>query len=135
MAKTKLNQEVINTAAKYVALGTPVKYICDSLLISEVTWYSWYNKGEELDDDRILETKFFKSVKKAKGDLIARNLQVIEKAAQEGTWTAAAWKLERLDFENFGRKEKLEHSGKIDKKVDKEELKQEIEKLNKELGL
>ena len=113
MAKTKLNQEVINTAAKYVALGTPVKYICDSLLISEVTWYSWYNKGEELNDDRTLETKFFKSVKKAKGDLIARNLQVIEKAAQDGTWTAAAWKLERLDFENFGKKEKLEHSGKV----------------------
>jgi len=135
MAKTKLNQEVINTAAKYVALGTPVKYICDSLLIDESTWYGWYNKGEELEDDRNLYTKFFKSVKKAKGDLIARNLQVIEKAAQEGTWTAAAWKLERLDFENFGRKEKLEHSGKIDKKVDKEELKQEIEKLNKELGL
>jgi len=113
MAKTKLNQEVINIAIKYITLGTPVKYICDSLMISEVSWYAWYNKGEELDDERTLETKFFKSVKKAKGDMVARKLQMIDKAAAEGTWTAAAWVLERMDFENFGRKEKLEHSGEL----------------------
>ena len=118
MAKTKLNQELIKTAAKYVALGTPVKYICDALIINESTWYSWYNKGKENDDDRTLEVKFYKSIKKSKGDLIARNLKHIEQAADNGTWQAAAWKLERLDFENFGRKEKHEHSGKIKQEID-----------------
>ena len=105
MAKTKLTEEVIKTAVKYIALGTPVKYICDALMISEVTWYAWFNEGEKAQDDRKLTTKFFKSVKKAKGDMIARNLKHIEQAADNGTWTAAAWKLERLDPENFGKKD------------------------------
>jgi hypothetical protein len=140
MAYTKLNNKVIETASKYVALGTPVKYICDSLLISEVTWYSWYNKGmeandKETNDNETLETKFFKSVKKAKGDLIARNLQVIEKAAQNGTWTASAWKLERLDFENFGKKEKREHSGNIGNKQYNDMTEAELLELAKERGI
>jgi hypothetical protein len=88
--KPKLNENVIKTASQYVGLGTPVKYVCDALCINETTWYAWYNKGEETNDDRTLETKFYKSIKKAKGDLIARNLKVIEKAANEGTWQAAA---------------------------------------------
>lgn len=54
----------------------------------------------------------------------------IKKASQD-TWQAAAWYLERKDFEKWGRKEKVEHSG--DKKnpilVD---VKIEIKKLSDE---
>ena len=106
MAKLKLTKEIIKTASNYRALGTPIKTICDAIDIDESTWFDWYNKGEKLKDDRTLYTQFSKSVKKAKADMIARNLQKIDKASDDGIWQAAAWKLERLDPENFGKKDR-----------------------------
>ena len=53
----------------------------------------------------------FRGTKKAEGQRLAAWLAVIEKAASEGElWQAAAWKLERLYPETYGRK-RLEVSG------------------------
>jgi hypothetical protein len=142
-AKTKLTKEIIDIAKQYISVGTPVIHVCNALTITEPTWYGWFNKGEDIynnetltDEEREkdLYFKFFKVVKKAKADLIARNLQIIEKAAETGNWTAAAWKLERLDYENFGKKEKLEHSGHTVHTLTSANTDELIEKA-KELGM
>jgi len=65
-------------------------------------------KRETATENKYLE--FLESIKKAVQLARQVNLAVIHKAAQDGSWQAAAWFLERTDFEHFGNKSKLEHS-------------------------
>ena len=60
---------------------------------------------------------FLDSIKRAIQAARQVNLAVICKAAQDGSWQAAAWFLERTDFEEFGNKSKFEHTGKDGKPV------------------
>jgi hypothetical protein len=54
------------------------------------------------DNERLLE--FLASVEKAEADAHARNLLLIQTAAQGGTWQAAAWFLERKYPHLYGRR-------------------------------
>ena len=56
-------------------------------------------------------------------------LAKIEKAANEGTWQAAAWKLERRYPEQYGRQvTSVQHSGKVDvSKLSDDELRAIVE--------
>ncbi len=56
------------------------------------------------------------------------NKEIIDKAAADGKWQAAAWKLERRYPSQYGRQEKrlLEHSGEI--KADKEDIDTRLKK-------
>jgi hypothetical protein len=61
-------------------------------------------------------------------DVLKRNLEIIDKAAADGKWQAAAWKLERRYPTQYGRQEKrlLEHSGEIT--TEKEDVDTRIKK-------
>ena len=64
--------------------------------ISHETFYNW------LDD-----LTFRDAVEKAEADAEARFVGQIVKAAHDGTWTAAAWWLERRRREHYGKQERL----------------------------
>ena len=49
------------------------------------------------------DIEFFEDVKTAQGKAAVHWLMKIEKSANEGVWQAAAWKLERLYPEDYGR--------------------------------
>lgn len=89
---------------------------CNYAGISYQTFKNWRNKAE---DDNIPEfVSFFAKLKEVEAKTALRWLAKIEKASDEGEWTAAAWKLERrfykdynnnlLQRENDERLEKLE---------------------------
>ena len=95
--------------------------------IGESTFYAWLERGRKERArlaaspnarPRAKETpfvEFLASIQKAQADAETRNVALIAKAAQEGTWTAAAWWLERKYPERWGRKERqqVEHEGGI----------------------
>ena len=64
--------------------------------ISKETFCQWMNEFPDFSD----------SVEKAESEDKIRMLAVITKASQEGNWQAAAWRLERKDPDNFGRRER-----------------------------
>ena len=68
--------------------------------ISHETFYNW------LDD-----LTFRDAVEKAEADAEARFVGQIVKAAHDGTWTAAAWWLERRRREHYGKQERVELTG------------------------
>lgn len=92
--------------------------------IGESTFYAWLERGRKERArlaaspnarPRAKETpfvEFLASIEKAQADAETRNVALIAKAAQEGTWTAAAWWLERKYPERWGRKERHEVTGK-----------------------
>ena len=99
--------------------GRPTKYnaevhkmICDALRagntrrdsvhyagISEDTFANWLRDNSDFSED----------IQKAEAAVALRNVALIQKAASDGTWQAAAWWLERRRKNDFALQ--TEHTG------------------------
>jgi len=122
--RTKLSEELIKEAYELVASGNYIKDVYPILGIGEVTWYRWLREGEIAKSG--LKRQFWQAIKKAEKEAIIKNVAVIQKAAEEGNWQAAAWWLERRYYEDWGRKEK------VDLAADKDGFKLVIEYVDAE---
>ena len=131
----RLSEEEIANIMKLISSGVPYKYAVMSQGFSEEAFYKWRNRGEEvikkqdehydaygeelkLTKYETLLVKFVHEFKKARLRAISRNVVIINKAAEE-QWQAAAWWLERVCPNEFGRRERhdVNHSGQIDAKL------------------
>ena len=121
--KSKLNKELIEKAYELVAAGNYDKDVYPILGVEKTTWYRWLSEGEKAKSG--LKREFYDTIKKAEKDAIARNVALIQRAAQEGNWQAAAWWLERKYFEDWGRKDK------VDLTADKDGFKVVVEYIDK----
>jgi len=108
MAKLKLTEQLIEDAAKLIEAGNYQKHVAQALGVDESTWYRWLREGEQSEDENDLKYKFYQSIKKAEAKAVARNVALIQRAAQEGNWQAAAWWLERKFPSEWGKKDKLD---------------------------
>ena len=104
--RTKLSEELIKEAYELVASGNYIKDVYPILGIGEVTWYRWLREGEIAKSG--LKRQFWQAIKKAEKEAIIKNVAVLQNAAEEGNWHAAAWWLERRYYEDWGRKEKVD---------------------------
>lgn len=66
------------------------------------------NTGHDLTDRETLYADFTDAVETARAEAQLRNVAIIQKAANEGTWQAAAWFLERTNPRKWGRFETVE---------------------------
>jgi hypothetical protein len=98
-APKKLGRQTVWTEERtrqlldYVRLGVPYVFAYRAVGIAEPTFYK--KKAEDLE--------FREALEKAEADAVARNVGIVQKAAQR-TWQAAAWWLERRYAEMFGRR-------------------------------
>lgn len=122
--KSKLTKELIKEASKLVAAGNYDKDVYPILGVDKATWYRWLNEGEKAKSG--IKRYFYDTIKKAEKEAIARNVALIQRAAQDGNWQAAAWWLERKYFEDWGRKDK------VDLSADKDGFKVIVEYVDKE---
>ena len=108
----KLTEGLIETLSATIRNGAYIETAAALCSISKDTLYRWLRDAENGDADG-LHSKLSDAVKKAMAEAELRDLAVIDKAAQEGIWQAAAWRLERKHSDRWGRQSKvqLEHSG------------------------
>lgn len=108
----KLTEELIDTVAKSIRMGSYVETAVALAGISKDTFYRWLRQAES-EDAKEITIKLSDAVKKAMAESEQRDLDVIDRAAQRGEWTAAAWRLERKFPSKWGRQAKvqLEHTG------------------------
>ena len=104
--RAKLTQELIEEAYKLVSEGNYDKDVYPILGVSKTAWYKWLREGEKAKSG--LKRDFVNAIKKAEKEAIIKNVAVIQKAAEQGNWQAAAWWLERKYYEDWGRKEKVD---------------------------
>lgn len=64
----------------------------------------WMNKGRRATRGAFFQ--FFQAMQKAEAERVDEWLKIIRHAAMTGTWTAAAWLLERLYPDEYGRTRK-----------------------------
>jgi transposase len=85
------------TAAEYAGIGVS-------------TLHRWLETGEA-DDESGRQSDyrdFWEAVKKADAEFQMRALLQIDQAARDGSWQAAAWRLERKYPQLWGRKQRVE---------------------------
>lgn len=104
-----IDAETAERFLKAVELGLPIKECCACAGICEGTFYSYWHKAErdEADGKTIRQSKylkFIKSVKESKAKFATKHLGNITNAADNGTWQASAWLLERRMPDDFGEK-------------------------------
>jgi transposase-like protein len=114
-AKQKLIVDAL-TAGNYIETAAKIAGVAPASI------YSWLDKGRtasdliqaghDIDENDRIYMEFAEAVEKARAQAEARNLLLIQQAAQSGTWQAAAWYLERSFPKRWGRKDKLEMTGK-----------------------
>lgn len=101
MAFRKLTPDVRERLLQAVRLGATHELACMYAGVS-VDSFARYRTDADFAED----------VKRAEGQAALGWLAKIEKAATDGNWQAAAWKLERRYPDVYGRRvQQLEHSG------------------------
>jgi len=90
--KTKLNKETTRLLIEGFELGMTNKLAAQYAGITEACFYMWRKKADAGSRRHVV---LFESLKRAEAKHAAHALAVIRRAANEGTWSAAAWLLER----------------------------------------
>ena len=109
MAKLKLTDQLCDEICNDIKAGVPIKHAAISHGITEVTFYNWYNQGKTAKSGA--KKQFYDKVEEAKSVAITLRARRIYKAG-ETSWQADAWWLERVDPDNFGRKDNLNINSK-----------------------
>lgn len=114
MAKLKLTDHLCDEICNDIKAGVPIKHASIAHGISESTFYNWFDKGKEAKSGKF--RKFYDKIQEAKSVAITLRARRIYKAG-ETNWQSDAWWLERVDPENFGRKDTHKVDMKTEQKV------------------
>ena len=101
-AKLKLNKNLEKQICNDIKAGVPITHAAVMHGIDASTFYAWYNKGKTAKSGKFRD--FYLNVEEAKSVAIGLRVRRIYKAG-EVDWKSDAWWLERVDPENFGRKD------------------------------
>lgn len=143
MAKTKLNPERQARIVEALQQGNYIETAARYAGITPAGMYKWINRGNA-ERSRVSEggepnptetpfVEFVEAVEKARSQAEIRNVGLIQKAAVDGTWQAAAWFLERSYPKRWGRSDRLEHvgadGGPVEVAVSVEQLEEKVLEL------
>jgi hypothetical protein len=117
---SKLTPDVQDTICQHIELGQ-FQHIAAALAgISDETFWRWMRQGEDVVEEgtgRVLQVApkrfrlFRAAVLQARTKCEAAMVVNVRLAAQNGDWKAAAFWLERVFPERWGRRTRLEHVG------------------------
>ncbi len=94
---SKLTDKAQAAIVEALHLGATYRLAAESAGISEGTFYRWMN------GDTPRQRKFQKAIKAAQSNASLGALDKIQRAAEGGSWQAAAWLLERRHPSEYGR--------------------------------
>jgi hypothetical protein len=113
-----LTEEMIERLANTIRGGAYVETAVAFCGISKDTFYRWLRMAESAErtattaqstpEATELLLKLSDAVKRAMAEAELRDLFVIDRAAQQGVWQAAAWRLERKYSNRWGRQARLQ---------------------------
>lgn len=123
---TKLTPEIQRTIVAALQRGNYAETAAALAGISKDTFYAWLRRGARTKAG--IYAQFSDAVKRAMAHGEARDLQVVDSAAQGGAWQAAAWKLERKFPQRWGRRVI------VDDDADAQEKREQVSAIVAKLG-
>ena len=117
MARSKLTEELCEAICQDLREGNTQQYAAQHNGITKQTYYNWLKKGEESKTQSGKYFDFFDAVKKAQEEGKKTLIQGIQEHGKKN-WQALAWLLERMYYDEFGKKQQveMEHSGEVKQK-------------------
>lgn len=106
--QTKLTPELQQRFCDALQSGLTFAGACDLVGIGRSTFFRWMDEDESTTQ---AQQDFRDAIKVARATRDQRYVKVIEDAAADGTWTAAAWFLERTNRSEYGRNDSVEVTG------------------------
>jgi hypothetical protein len=100
-------QEVVCAA---IAEGLSIANACQIAGISETAINDWQRRGG-LGESPYVE--FLTAMRHARVQGKLTRLRHINRAAETGAWQAAAWYLERVYPDEYGKRQRIEHEGSV----------------------
>lgn len=104
---TKLNKSRSENILAAISKGATMETAARITGISTVTLDRWLLRGRQPDAPKIYRD-FVRDFEKAVATWELSLIKSIETAASDGTWTAAAWLLERRFPDRWGKRERLD---------------------------
>lgn len=112
--KTKYTKAVHKKIVDFVRKGNSVTDAgLRSGLGKDLIWY-WLECGKKQPERYPEYAQLVADIEQARAEMrgdIVDNIVTVGTSGAPGTWQAGAWYLERTDPENWGRKDKVEHTG------------------------
>lgn len=99
----KITEEHITIIETALSKGFPYAMIADLLGIAKSTLSRFLTARPHIVE----------RLKKAESLHITRALEIIDRAAEKGTWQAAAWRIERRAQEHFGQQSRVQVGGAV----------------------
>lgn len=140
---SKLTPEIQEKICQLLKAGNTFRTACEVAGVGWSTGREWRTRGEDRHSAREGDedyAAFAAAVQKAEEEAAARNVALIQKAAANGTWQAAAWWLERKFPGEWARIDRHEHTGprggpiQLQPVIDPEQIKARIIDIARELG-
>ena len=104
--KLKITQDTTDKICLAIRAGNYAKVAAEMAGIGETTYYRWLEEGQKVGASKVYR-EFWESIKRAEADAEVAAVALIRQAANNGTWQAASWLLERKHGERWGRNDKL----------------------------
>lgn len=98
----KLTKQLITNLSEIIKSGAYIETAAAMCSISKDTLYRWLRESQK-ESATPLQQDLFIKLRKAMAEAELRDISTIDKAAQEGAWKAAAWRLERKYPSRWGR--------------------------------
>jgi len=128
---TKLTPEIQVRIETFLGAGAYIETAAAAAGITKKSLYDWLRRGAEGEEPYLT---FLHAVERAQAEADMRDLTVIRTAAQDGQWTAAAWRLERRHPRQWGRFDRVEtNEVKVDALAEKMRTDEEVAALADEL--
>jgi hypothetical protein len=127
---TKLTPELQTALIKALSSGAFIEAACEYVGIAPATYYSWIAKAnaENAEPEYV---EFMEAVKGARAAVTLRMAGRVLEAADDGSWQAGAWWLERSFPDQYGRRTNLAgpNGGAIEVKTDDDDREDRLRQL------
>jgi hypothetical protein len=107
---TKLTPDKHQKIVELIRAGNYAETACKLTNTGVATFYTWMQKGDG-PKARTPYKEFREAVEAAKAEAEARMVMVIQRAANDGSWQAASWYLERTQQAKYGKQNRVELTG------------------------
>lgn len=131
MPAPKLTPEVQERICTLIKVGNTVEVAVDAAGIAESTFYTWMERGTRNGKNYAKYRAFRDEVHRARAEAEATLVARIAKAAQNGSWSAAAWLLERRAPDRWGSATERNSDGNQQEQTEALQVEDELAAIRK----
>lgn len=107
---SKLTPEIQTRIVEAVTAGNYMETAAAYAGVGVSTFYRWMQEGEDPKSPK-RKREFREAVLQARAQAEVRNVTLIQRAANDGSWQAASWFLERSFQAKWGKNARVELTG------------------------